>query len=245
MELGLHKVWDGLKLIKQSVLLVVAHPVLLVYGICSFIISSLISLVAFLIGISLFYTSMNNAGVGSTFFLSLFVLVALITCVSLFFLACLVHHAMHILQNEPHSVRETINAVVRRLKPLSFWCIFKIVTSTTSVAALMLFGNVYLSFFISITALWFVIVAVINYVTSLVLIILATEQTDIIAAVKRSYRLVSDFFMFFIGLFLIFALFGSKGPLSTFIEQLGMLTYTIFYYEYYVRTKSELTDTDI
>lgn len=241
MKLGLHKVWDGIRLIKQSVLLVIEHPVLLVYGICSFIISSLISLVVFLSGITLFYTSTNNAEVSPTFFISMFLFIILVTCVSLFFLACLAHHAMQILHNELHSVRETINAVVSRLKPLSLWCIFKIALNMPWMATVLLFGNSYLTFFISITALWFIIVAAISYVTSLVLIILATEQTGIIAAVKRSYRLVTDFFMFFLGIFVIFTFFGfNKGPLSTLVEHLGMLTYTIFYYEYYVKPKREL-----
>lgn len=243
MEFNIDKLLHGLKLIKQSVQLVIAHPVLLVYSVCSFVISSLISLLVIFIGFGVVATSITITSIQnpSTFLLSMFILTVLLTGVSLFFLACLAHHAMHILQNELHTVKETIHGVSQRLPKLSLWCIFKVIISIPWVMISILFGNFTVTFFSVTTIVWFVIVAIISYLTSLVLVILATEQTGIIAAVKRSYRLVVEYWMIFIGVFLIFHVLRFM-VLNILIDQFAMLTYTIFYYEYYARPKPELAE---
>lgn len=234
MERRSDKIINGLQLIKQSVLLVIAHPVLLLYSVCSFALSSLIILLAMLIvGIS--HTSIINAQTASSFFLPVCILIALLTCVNLFFFACLAHHAMHKLKKETHGFKDTLRDVIYKLPTLSIWFAFKI-----CLYIFWILIPIYIPLTVVTIAVSWSIATIIGYVTSLVLPILATEKTGVIAAVKRSCRLATDYFMVLIGIFLIFSLFGSTNLLSIFVQQLEVLTYTIFYYDYYIKREHKL-----
>lgn len=254
MEHRSNKIGQGFKLIKQSLMFVIAHPILLVYGVCSFIISHAL-LMAFraspynieshldaIANNPDYYKSYETVLLSETYaqynqYYAAFRMI--IIFIMLFFLACLAHHAMNILKKEAHGIAATIKGVVRRFPTLSVWFMFKIIISKFFISFLLPHRvmNTFVFFF------W-VIVVLIHYLTSLVLPILATEKVGLIPALKRSYRLVMNYWMTFIGIFLVFDLLASVDILvvNICVEHLCILTYTIFYYEYYARPKPELTD---
>lgn len=240
MDFSLHNVMRGLKLIPQSIRLVMAHPVLLIYGICSFVISYVL-LMAFRASSysmeSHYYKKYETVLLSDTkaqFDQYYAVFMILITLISLFFLACLAHHAMHKLQNETHGFTDTLRDVIYKLPKLGIWFAFVIILRVCVFLFLSKSGM--------LTILSLIVIAIVSYVTSLVLPILSTEETGLITAIKRSYRLVVEYWISFIGVFLLFHLLGftSNLAINIFVGQLAVLTYTIFYYEYYARPKPEL-----
>ena len=252
MELGLERMWHGLMLIKRSVLFFVSNPILLIYGICSFAISYGLNLMFLHVKENLLAGSYEaSAQVISDVYARIGVCNLLFTSIStgftLFFLACLAHHAMHILQHDLHSVKETFAGVMRRWAPLALWILFQL---SMRFGGLIIKGLVvlpnYAQYSTAVT-LWVILVCVISYLTSLVLPIIATEQTGIIVAIKRSCQLVWQFFIILIGIFFIFSLaqivayaYMHSAALLIVVKHLEVLTYTIFYYEYYARPKPEL-----
>lgn len=254
MELGLERMWHGLMLIKRSVELVVANPILVIYGICSFVISYCLNLMFLHVKENLLLGSYEaSAQVISDVYARIgvcsLIFTCIATCFTLFFLACLAHHAMHILQHELHSIKETFAGVMRRWAPLSAWILiqFGIRFFGLAIRGLVVLPN-YAKYSIAVQ-LWVILVCVISYLTSLVLPIIATEQTGIIVAIKRSCYLVWQFFIIFIGIFFIFSLaqivaykYMQSTALLIVVKHLEVLTYTIFYYEYYARPKPELAE---
>lgn len=254
MELGLHRVWHGLRLIKRSVELVIANPVLLVYGICSFVISYCLNLIFFHVKENLLLGSYEaSAQVISDVYARIgfcsWILTSVSTCFTFFFLACLAHHVMHILQHDLNTVKESFAGVMRRWAPLTLWILFQIsMRFFGSIIKALVFLPSYAKYSIAVQ-LWVIIVCLVSYLTSLVLPIIATEQTGIIVAIKRSCGLVYRFFMQLIGVFLVFSLaqivaytYMESTALLVVVKHLEVLTYTIFYYEYYARPKPELAE---
>lgn len=254
MELGLERMWHGLMLIKRSVLFVMSNPILLIYGICSFAISYGLNLMFLHVKENLLTGSYQaSAQVISDVYARIGVCNLLFTSIStgftLFFLACLAHHAMHILQHELHSVKETFAGVMRRWAPLALWILFQL---SMRFFGLGIRGLIVLPKYTNYTIavpLWTMLVCIISYFMSLVLPIIATEQTGIIVAIKRSCHLVWQFFIQFIAIFFVFSIaqiiayaYMHSTALLIVVKHLEVLTYTIFYYEYYARPKPELAE---
>lgn len=230
--LALKKVTHGLSLIRQAIQLLIAHPILLVYG--------------SVIVLNVFFALTRSSTVPVYNIVS----ILLLLLVNFFALACLCHHTMHILQQEMHGVRDTIVDVAKRAGKLSVWFgmqfILKFVGSL-SMGVLLEKNNLGIHAYsmLALAVLFMLGFAVITFYIALVLVILATEETDIVVAIKRSCRLVSDYILVFLGIFLVFFLsdvlsFWLLPSVMMVIEYIRYVTYTIFYYEYYARPRPDL-----
>lgn len=270
MESGLHKVGDGLKLIQQSVRLVITYPVLLVYGVCSSIIAYAIKFAfesspySIVSNLSMLMDAQASSEQKMQFWTthSYFQLAqfSLLTFIGIFFLACLAHHAMHKLKKESHGCKETLRDILYKLPKLFVWFafIFVVYHYPFRMVWQLFWAHYPLPAWVVVYCM---IMILLVYVTSLVLPILATEPIGVIAAFKRSYQLVSRYLMVFIGIFLLFNMlilvckyvvitmppskffmygygkFFMYGydALLIFVRHLEILTYTIFYYDYYAK----------
>lgn len=250
MKQCLKSVWHGLTLIPQSLRLAIKQPILLVYATLSCAIRQAVRIVfeaspysmksnlAMLMDSQTSIEQVVNFWTNYTYYQ--FARIVVLTLIGLFFLACLAHHAMHKLKHEAHGFKDTLRDVLYKLPKLLVWFTFIIIIYYYPMGILWNFlrskppFNPHIAFYCTV-------IAFVLYMTSFVLPILATEKTGIIAAFKRSAYLASRFSMAFIGIFLIFTAamvvcnFVKYNMVLIFVQHLEMLTYTIFYYDYYVK----------
>lgn len=228
MNLIINKLVHGLGLIKRSAQLAFAHPILFVYG-----------AVILTTGIG-FMIRFNTV---PWFNVVYFFLLAII---DFFALACLCHHAMHILQQELHGFKDTLVDIAMMAGKLFLWFIVQfvlalLVSISTTVMKEQQFSG------LSVGALLLLLcVTVINFYTALVFPILAIEEnTGIITAIKRSYTIVMAYAMIFLSIFITFFIASTISlyllpGFAEIVEYFRLLTYTVFYYEYYARPRPEL-----
>lgn len=230
--LALKKITHGLSLIRQAIQLLIAHPVLLVYG--------------SVIVLNVFFALTRSSTVPVYNIIS----ILLLLLVNFFALACLCHHTMHILQQELHGVRDTIVDVTKKSAKLLIWFGMQFILKffgSLSMGVLLEKNNLGIHSYsmLALAMLFMLGFAVITFYIALVLVILATEPTGIVTAIQRSCRLVATYCQVFLGIFLVFFLsdvlsFWLFPSLMMVIEYIRYVTYTIFYYEYYARSRPDL-----
>ncbi len=224
MTLIFRKFLHGIQLVIRSVQLVIAHPVLLVYSACA------------LGGVLLINTLRVPIMSSTTLYEMLSSLVLLISRegVQLFFFACSAHHAMHILAHEVTGIQETVCAVVQCLPQLAIWLIFLVIAQLITTYPLWTHQGFSLA-------------------DALLVPLLAMGQTSLALAIERAWSLVEQFFAVCLSIMVLFVgscfLIAQIGQYSLYsflgifiLQSLNILTFTIFYFEHYVRPKPELMD---
>lgn len=253
MMLIARKLLHGATFVRDSIQLIINNPVVLIYSVATFIINVAISFVTFPYFRELIQ---GNASSGMEFFL-LRLVPALMTGVSIFFLACIAHHGMHLLQGELTSIQETLRGVVRRLLQIIVWLL--IVLTYQYLVIKFGFKLLQCQDLVCINSLLYrSLIGVVTISSSLVLPIIATENTNVVVALQRVIVLVWRYFAVFLGAFIalflinvvensIVGLFTSYQAIAEYllnilISPLSILTYTIFYFQYYARPRPELAD---
>lgn len=226
------KMLHGATFVKDAMQLLINRPVLLIYP----AVLALLLITTVFITFPYFKQLTFDGTYSTSHLFLLLVLPSIISAIQIFLLACMAHHAMHILQGEINSIPETIRGVARRFVQLLLWCIIILVYQRLAVTT----------------------VDISTVLSSLVLPIIATENTGVFTALKRICILVWQYAAVFSGAFivllsisivqlLLMRIFGSPQVIATYtldglVGSLYVLTFTIFYFEYYARPRPELAD---
>lgn len=175
------------------------------------------------------------------------------------FFACgLARHTMHILRQQPASIHESFRWIAHHYKPVLFLILLGLVFGFVLCLPQCYFGEAFiksLSGLNSLRLFVFICGILCLYLLTIPLTIpiIATEKISLLHALKRSLRLAWNNFITyvtrFVFLFLMFHLpvrllcWGmgiSSDVLTVALFPLFTIANTIFYYEYYVRSRTEL-----
>jgi hypothetical protein len=130
-------------------------------------------------------------------------------CIGLFFSACLIHHAMHILQYEQSSIKESIWAVRHKIFPILQWAFVGFLAVLT-VQKMQSFIQDEASWTLSLFLACITMVLGISWslLTLFVLPVITLERKNIFQAVVKSFIILKQYFVVSVSGQLTIALIG-------------------------------------
>lgn len=239
-----HKVAYGVRIVDASTTLLWENPILWLYGALAFVINE-----------TLLFSAQ-----GFQYNLVVYVSSVLTT----FFALCIAHHAMRLIRYQKVTIRGTFTAIAQRYQQVIPWLLFILLVSRTTLTAFFTEKN-------HLTAALAFIFIIIRLGTRLAEPIIATEHGSFVRALYRSLYLVwRNLCTYISAMFCMIAFclllelpftilcmivehtlpIAWAAPIahliitlaSILIWPLAIVTWTMFYYEFYVRPELELAE---
>lgn len=240
---------NGIAIAIESVKLVFRNPILLVYT----LVPLLTSLVMLLFIVPSYYVLMHQETPFSFDQVEPWMIIATIMfiitslLINAFFMCGLAHHTMHILRQDPITVKESFRWIKRHLNQIILWIIFPALLMIS--AAILVAAAIYLSKILAIVTVIIIVIPLfcVLFCTPIGTTIIATEKTSVLHALKRAMHLVwshlGTYLVMIFGLSLIISLLMLPIkllfdlPVSGFFGFPSIIASTIFYYEFYVKNE--------